>query len=68
MKQMHVDMAIPAKTLSKTLETWMSENLPVDIAVRSGKRKGKRVVVLSVYGTTQQDILDKIEALDKIIG
>lgn len=68
MKQMHVDMLVPAKELSKALETWMGESLPVDISVRSGKRKGKRVLVLSVYGTTQEDILDKIEALNKIIG
>lgn len=65
---MTVQMVIPAKDVSAILLDFIKDNLPFDITVRTGTaRRGQRRVCFSINGRTQEDILDKIDALEAVI-
>ena len=65
---MTVQMVIPAKDVSAILLDFIKDNLPFDITVRTGKsRRGQRRVCFSINGSTQEDILAKIDALEAVI-
>lgn len=68
MEQMHIDVVMPTAEISKALNTWLDENLPVDITIRRGIRKGRKMVCFSVYGSSQEDIMAKWEALEKLLN
>ena len=65
---MHIDIVMPTAEISKALNTWLDENLPVDITIRRGIRKGRKMVCFSVYGSSQEDIMAKWEALEKLLN
>lgn len=67
MKQMHINVVIPTAEISELLNSWFEENLPADIRIRRGVRKGQKVVCFSIYGTSQEDIIDKWNALDTLL-
>lgn len=67
MKQMYIDIAMPANRISGFLNKWIEENMPIDIVVKHGVRNGKKVVVFYVYGSTQEDAIAKVAALEKLI-
>jgi len=67
MKQMHIDVVMPTAEISKALNTWFDENLPIDIRIRRGVKKGRKVVCFSIYGSTQENIMAKWDALEKLI-
>ena len=64
---MHIDVVMPANEIKKSLDRWLDVNLPVDISIRRGKRKGRKVVCFTIYGTTQEDINTKWNALEKLL-
>lgn len=68
MKQMRVDMMVPAPSVPRLLDEWLDKGIAIDITVRKGTRKGRKMVVLGIYGTTQEDINAKIEALESLIN
>lgn len=68
MKQMRVDMMVPASSVPRLLDEWLDKGIAIDITVRKGTRKGRKMVVLGIYGTTQEDINAKIEALESLIN
>lgn len=68
MKQMHIDVVMPATGISKALNTWFDENLPTDIRIRMGVKKGRKVVCFTVYGSSQEEIIAKWESLEKVIN
>lgn len=68
MRLMRVDMLIPAASLPHLLDEWLERNIAVDITVRKGTRKGKKVIVLGIHGSTQEDINAKIEAIESLIS
>ena len=53
MKPMRVDMVVPAASVPRLLDEWLDRGIAVDITVRKGTRKGRKVVVLGIYGSTQ---------------
>lgn len=67
MGQMHIDIVMPTAEISKALNTWFDENLPIDIRIRRGVKKGRKVVCFSVYGSTQENIMAKWNALEKLL-
>lgn len=67
MEQMHIDVVMPTAEISKALNTWLDENLPIDIRIRRGMKKGRKVVCFSIYGSTQENIMAKWNALEKVI-
>lgn len=67
MEQMHIDAVMPTAEISKALNTWFDENLPIDIKIRRGVKKGRKVVCFSIYGSTQEDIMAKWNALEKLL-
>lgn len=67
MEQMHIDVVMPTAEISKALNTWFDENLPIDIRIRRGVKKGRKVVCFSIYGSTQENIMAKWNALEKVI-
>lgn len=67
MEQMHIDVVMPTAEISKALNTWFDENLPIDIKIRRGVKKGRKVVCFSIYGSTQEDIMAKWNALEKLL-
>ena len=67
MKQMHIDVVMPTAEISKALNTWFDENLPIDIRIRRGEKKGRKVVCFSIYGSTQENIMAKWNALEKLL-
>ena len=67
MGQMHIDIVMPTAEISKALNTWFDENLPIDIRIRRGVKKGRKVVCFSIYGSTQENIMAKWDALEKLL-
>lgn len=67
MKQMHIDVVMPTAEISKALNTWFDENLPIDIRIRRGVKKGRKMVCFSIYGSTQENIMAKWDALEKLL-
>lgn len=67
MKQMHIDVVMPTAEISKALNTWFDENLPIDIRIRRGVKRGRKVVCFSIYGSTQENIMAKWDALEKLL-
>ena len=67
MEQMHIDVVMPPAEISKALNTWFDENLPIDIRIRRGVKKGRKVVCFSIYGSTQENIMAKWNALEKLL-
>ena len=67
MKQMHIDIAMPANEITRFLNEWINENMPIDIVVKRGVRNGMKMVAFYVYGSTQEDAMAKVEALEKLI-
>lgn len=67
MEQMHIDVVMPATEIPKALNTWFDENLPTDIRIRLGVKKGRKVVCFSIYGSTQENIMAKWNALEKLL-
>lgn len=67
MKQMHIDIAMPANEITGFLNEWIDENMPIDIVVKRGVRNGMKMVAFYVYGSTQEDALAKVGALEKLI-
>lgn len=67
MEQMHIDVVMPTAEISKALNTWLDENLPIDIRIRRGVKKGRKVVCFSIYGSTQENIMAKWNALEKLL-
>lgn len=67
MGQMHIDVIMPASEISKALNKWLEENLPVDISMRRGRKKGRKIVCFTIYGTTQENINAKLEGLEKVL-
>ena len=67
MEQMHIDVIMPTAEISKALNTWFDENLPIDIRIRRGVKKGRKVVCFSIYGSTQENIMAKWNALEKLL-
>jgi hypothetical protein len=67
MKQMHIDVVMPTAEISKALNTWFDENLPIDIRIRRGVKKGRKVICFSIYGSTQENIMAKWDALEKLL-
>lgn len=67
MKQIHIDIAMPAQEISGFLNEWINENMPIDIVVKRGIRNGKKEVAFYVYGSTQEDAIAKVAALEKLI-
>lgn len=67
MKQMHIDVVMPTAEIPKALNTWFDENLPIDIRIRRGVKKGRKVVCFSIYGSTQENIMAKWNALEKLL-
>lgn len=67
MEQMHIDVVMPTAEISKALNTWLDENLPIDIRIRRGMKKGRKVVCFSIYGSTQENIMAKWNALEKLL-
>ena len=67
MEQMHIDVVMPTAENSKALNTWFDENLPIDIRIRRGVKKGRKVVCFSIYGSTQENIMAKWNALEKLL-
>ena len=67
MTQMHIDVVMPTAEISKALNAWLDENLPVDIRIRRGVKKGRKVVCFSIYGSTQENIMAKWNALEKLL-
>ena len=67
MEQMHIDVVMPTTEISKALNTWFDENLPIDIRIRRGVKKGRKVVCFSIYGSTQENIMAKWNALEKLL-
>ena len=65
---MHIDVVMPAREISEAMTKWLDSNLPLDIQLRRGNRKGEKVVCFSVYGTTQENIMAKWEALERLIS
>ena len=68
MKQVHIDIAMPATNISRFLNEWIDDNMPIDIVVKHGVRNGMKMVGFYVYGSTQEDALAKVEALEKLIN
>lgn len=64
---MHIDVVMPTAEISKALNTWLDENLPIDIRIRRGMKKGRKVVCFSIYGSTQENIMAKWNALEKLL-
>lgn len=64
---MHIDVVMPTAEISKALNTWFDENLPIDIRIRRGVKKGRKVVCFSIYGSTQENIMAKWNALEKLL-
>lgn len=63
-----IQVAMSAEILSKSLNLWLENSLPLDISIRQGKSpKGQRCVVFSIAGSSQEDILAKWEALEALI-
>lgn len=67
MEQMYIDVVMPTAEISKALNTWFDENLPIDIRIRRGVKKGRKVVCFSIYGSTQENIMAKWNALEKLL-
>lgn len=68
MKQMRVDMLVPAASVPAFIEEWFGQGITVDITVRKSTVKDKKILCLSVYGSTQEEIMAKIEAVESLIG
>lgn len=71
-KTMHVQMVMPSALVPSVLTEWLTDALPFDITVKTGTRrngmyKGQKMVCFTVYGTTQEDINDKLDALELLI-
>ena len=67
-RMMKIQVAMSAELLTKGLNLWLENNLPLDISIRQGKTpKGKRRVVFNIAGSSQEDILAKWEALETLI-
>lgn len=67
MEQMHIDVVMPTAEISKALNAWLDENLPIDIRIRRGVKKGRKVVCFSIYGSTQENIMAKWNSLEKLL-
>lgn len=67
MEQIHIDVVMPTAEISKALNTWFDENLPIDIRIRRGVKKGRKVICFSIYGSTQENIMAKWNALEKLL-
>ena len=67
MDQIHIDVLKPAVEISKALSAWFDENLPIDIRICRGVEKGRKVVRFSIYGSTQENIKAKWDALEKLL-
>lgn len=67
MSLMHGDMAMPEASIPKGLNEWIDTNMPMDIVVKRGMHKGCKMIAFYVYGSTQEDILAKFNALGKLL-
>ncbi len=64
---MKVKMMMPAMYVSDILLDFIKENLPF-VAVRTCIRKrGQRRVAFSISGSTHEDILAKMDALEAVL-
>ena len=68
MRQMHGDMAMPEASIPKGLNEWIDTNMPMDIVVKRGEHNGQKMVAFYIYGSTQEDIIAKCEALGKLLN
>lgn len=65
---MKIQVAMSAELVTKSLNLWLENNLPLDISIRQGKTpKGQRRVVFTIFGSSQEDIMAKWEALKTLI-
>lgn len=67
MRQMHGDIAMPEASIPKVMNEWIDANMPMDIVVKRGMHKGCKMIAFYVYGSTQEDILAKCNALGKLL-
>lgn len=68
MKQKHIDIAMPVSEISKMLNEWIDENMPLDIVVKRGTRHGYKMITFYVYGSTPEDLNAKVEALETLLN
>lgn len=68
MNLMHGDMAMPEASIPKGMNEWIYANMPMDIVVKRGMHKGCKMIAFYVYGSTQEDILAKCNALEVLIN
>ena len=68
MKQMHADVAMPEDMITHGVNEWIDENMPIDIEVKRGEHNGRKMVAFYIYGSTQEDIIAKCEALGKLLN
>ncbi len=47
---------------------FLEDGLPYDITVRRGRHQGERQLVITIKGTTQEDIAAKCDALERTIA
>lgn len=50
---------LEASAVPSLLGLWLAEDLPVDFRVLGGHVRGMRVLVVTITGSTRQDIEDK---------
>ena len=67
MASMHIDVMMPSAKVPEALDKWFDENLPLDIVIRRGKRRNRRVVCITIYGMTLEDMMAKLDALEALI-
>lgn len=68
MKQMHADVAMPEASITQVMNEWIDANMPIDIEVKRGEHNGQKMVAFYIYGSTQEDIIAKCEALGKLLN
>lgn len=69
MKLQHIDMVMLDKDIPPMLDKWIKESMPIDIIVRRGEgERGQMRVCFEFRGSSQSDILAKIEAMEKLLS
>lgn len=67
MTKKNCKIQLNADKMPDLLEAWLSNCLPMDFTVKSCRKNSKRIIEVKVQGTSDDDIMQKSEALRSVL-
>lgn len=56
-----------AEYVPQKLNEWLANSLPVDLTIKAGRRKGLRVIRVTIEAQTPDDVMAKSKAFNTMI-